>query len=348
MQRSIYRIIDANFNRTREAARVLEEYCRFHLNSASLSGRAKQLRHKLCAAINKLDTNTLIASRNAVDDVGFGLTVDSQLKRKNIDDCFAAAAKRLTEALRALEEAAKTLDPDIAQSLEQLRFCAYTLEKDVSLASRTYAKFASVSLYVLITINDSHDSGYVADMVKKCAAGGADCIQLRAKALSDSTLFAIASDFVKACTDQGVVSIINDRIDIAALTGADGVHLGQNDLTIQQARKIQLSPLILGLSTHSMDQLKTAMDQRPDYIALGPVFDTNTKPHEKTVGLEYVSAALPKLADTGIYHVAIGGIDLENIDQVIKAGAKTIAVCSAVTGSQNPSLICRKLKDKLL
>ena len=145
-------------------------------------------------------------------------------------------------------------------------------------------------------------------LTEKCIAGGADCLQLRAKDIDDDKLFAVADEFVKMCKDAKVLCIINNRADIAVASGADGVHLGQNDLPLEQARKLQMSPLIFGKSTHSPAQLAAAIDELPTYVSLGPVFATPTKPDTKPVGIDYVKQALPILSDTGICHVAIGGI----------------------------------------
>ena len=132
MERALFRIIDANFNRAREAARLMEEYCRFALNSRELTGRAKKLRHQICDAIRRLDPNMLITGRDIHADVGRGMAVEGQLSRLNLSDCFTAAAKRLTEALRVLAETTQTLEPAVAQVFEQLRFDAYSLERTPS------------------------------------------------------------------------------------------------------------------------------------------------------------------------------------------------------------------------
>ena len=108
MERAAYRIMDANFNRAREAARVIEEYCRFALNSSSLSERAKQLRHQLCRAADELDSSLLISSRDTDNDVGVGLTVTDQYSRNQLSDCLVAACRRFTEALRSLSECAQS------------------------------------------------------------------------------------------------------------------------------------------------------------------------------------------------------------------------------------------------
>ena len=344
MEHAIYRIIDANFNRSREAIRLIEDFCRFALNNRSLAERAKQLRHELCAAIDKLDAGRLICSRDTLGDVGIGTTIDKQLVRNDLKDCFKAGCKRLTEALRTLAETTQTINRPIAETLEKLRYDAYTLEKDIVLISEPAEKFKRIGLYVIISSNLPAD---VISLAHKCIAGGADCLQLRAKNLNDDTHFALAEEFVKTCKAANVLSIINDRVDIAVACSADGVHLGQNDLSAKQTRKLQVTPLIIGKSTHSLEQLRSACDEYPTYVSLGPVFPTVTKPSAKPVGLDYVRQAIEKLTDTGICNVTIGGITLNNVDEVLNAGAGAIAVCSAVTGGKDPMAACRKFKEKI-
>ena len=109
MERAIYRIIDANFNRAREAARVMEEYCRFALESAVLSWRAKELRHRLSRAVDRLDARMLAAARDSAGDVGRGMTVGDQMVRRSLADCSTAAAKRLTEANTDTRPESKTV-----------------------------------------------------------------------------------------------------------------------------------------------------------------------------------------------------------------------------------------------
>jgi len=344
MQRSIYRIIDANFNRAREAIRVIEDFCRFALSSSSLTERAKQLRHELSACMGSLDVGRLISGRDTLGDVGIGKTVENQLQRTCLNDCFTAGCKRLTEALRVLAETIQTFNPPTAGKIEKLRYAAYTLEKDIMTFSNTSEKFKTVRLYIVITNNLPAD---VISLTHHCTSGGADCIQLRAKDMDDDQLLALAVEFVKICKDAGVLSVINDRVDIAVASGADGVHLGQNDLPLNQARKLQLTPLIMGKSTHSLEQLRTACLELPTYVGLGPVFATPTKPTAEPVGLDYVTKAVEVLADTSIGHVAIGGITPENVGAALKAGANAIAVCSAVTDAADPVAACRKLKEKI-
>jgi thiamine-phosphate pyrophosphorylase len=345
MEKAVYRIIDANFNRSREAARLMEEYCRFALNCEHLSSRAKQIRHKLCSCADKLGIEKLISARDAVSDVGKDAKVQSQLRRTNLREAFIAASKRITEALRVLAETVAPIDASISDTFEKLRFDAYTLEKDVLLFSDTSARFAGVILYVLINADVNTSSEDIISLVKACSSGGADCIQLRAKNLTDKKLLKLAADLVKICRDEGVISIINDRIDIAVATDADGVHLGQDDLSVETARLLQLKPLIIGVSTHSVEQLTQAIISRPAYIALGPVFSTPTKPDIEVAGLEYVKSSIKILGSHGIPYVAIGGITIDNIKQVLSEGVSAVAVCSAVTDDSEPAKACKALRQ---
>ncbi|MHC4131507.1 MAG: thiamine phosphate synthase [Planctomycetota bacterium] len=344
MERSAYRIIDANFNRGREALRVIEEFCRFSLNSATLSERTKQLRHQLCSVISRLDEDRLISSRDTIGDVGIGVKVDEQLSRGTLEDCLTAACKRLTEALRAIAEVTETIDSFVSEAVEKLRYAVYTLEKDILVLVIPGEKFKRVKLYVIITSNLPLE---VISLTEKCVLGGVDCIQLRAKDIADRKLYMVAREFVEICRSYNVLSIINDRVDIAVTTGADGVHLGQNDLSIEQARELELWPLIIGKTTRSIEQLHEVCHGRPTYVSLGPVYSTTTKPNLRAVGLDYVTAGIKELEDSGIGHAAIGGITTDNVEEVLKAGAKTIAVCSAVTEDADPRGTCQALKEKI-
>ncbi|MHC4757699.1 MAG: thiamine phosphate synthase, partial [Planctomycetota bacterium] len=317
MERSVYRIIDANFNRGREALRVIEEYCRFSLNSAALTERAKQIRHQLCSVISKLDSDRLISSRDTVGDVGVGAKVDQQLSRSSLEDCLTAACKRLTEALRTIAEVVQNIDAFVSEAVENLRYAVYTLEKDIMLSAIPSEKFRRVKLYIIITSTLPLE---IISLTEKCVLGGADCIQLRAKGIEDRKLYMVGREFVEICRSYNVLSVINDRIDMAVTTGADGVHLGRSDLSIEQVRMLELRPMIVGRTTHSMVQLQEMCHEMPTYVSLGPVYPTVTKPDLNAVGLSYVTGGVKELRESGIGHVAIGGITEDNVKEVLKAG----------------------------
>ena len=345
MEKSAYRIIDANFNRAREALRVMEEYCRFCLDNSDLTGRAKAIRHELCGQIRKLDTGELICSRDTEGDVGVGKQVEAQLGRGSLVDSFTAAAKRLEEALRALAEVIKIIDADSARIIEDLRYRTYTLEKDVVVYSSTSLRISRVKLYVLITSSDSNE---ILSLTRACGMGGADCVQLRVKNSTDRDTLELGKEFVHCCGENDLVSIINDRVDIAVLSGADGVHLGQDDIGVDAVGDFQRKPMIVGKSTHNIAQLECAISESPGYIALGPAYQTKTKPGVKAAGMDYIYEGVRRLKQAKIPSLAIGGIDEGNIQEVLASGVDIIAVCSAVTGAEDPQGACERLKEKIL
>jgi len=344
MEKTAYRILDANFNRAREALRVVEEYCRFVLNDGMLSGRAKQLRHELSQIIAGLDVASLLCCRDSQQDVGKELRVKGQMKRTTLEDCFTAAAKRISEALRMLAEVGQTIDPVLYDRFEKLRFGAYTLEKDISTAAYGVLRFQNVRLYVLITVQPESDKAKIFDLVGACIDGGADCLQLRCKGLVDKEIVSFAESFTELCRRNSVLSIVNNRPDIATLCGADGVHLGQDDLSVESVRRLQQKPFIIGRSTHNLQQLTDTLSGTCDYVALGPVFATTTKPHEPAAGLDYVRQAVEILKNNRVGGVAVGGIDLNNLEQVLALRIRTVAVCSAICQAANPAKACSDFK----
>lgn len=348
MTEILYRIIDANYNRAREAFRVMEEYCRFGLNNPSLSGQAKRCRHQLCDALQSISQELLLSNRDTEGDVGKELKVQGQLQRKSLQDCFFAAAKRASEALRALAETTQALDPAVAARMEKLRFEVYSLEKNAFLFASSKHKFESVRLYVLINATPQKDASEVIHLVKCCVENGADCIQLRAKDMPDSDLLSLAQRFAVLCKDGGIVSIINDRVDIAILSGADGVHLGQNEISVPDARKLVKGPFVIGVSTHNREELHNAIESGCDYAAVGPAFRSPTKPLIDVAGPEYLQKAVPILDNAGIFHVAIGGIHSNTMPDLLQIGVRTVAVSSDIENSEDPGKSCKTLKNLIL
>lgn len=348
MSAVIYRIIDANFNRCREAFRVMEEFCRFVLNDQELTSKSKQCRHFLCETLSTIDSLKLLWNRDVAGDVGRELKVTGQMQRKSIEDCFIAACKRASEALRALAESTQTIDPEIAVVMEKLRFETYEIEKKAFLKAHLQTKFEPVRLYILINAFENVPRQEVLQIARECIEGGADSLQLRAKGLSDKQFLALAEPFTALCKDGDVLSIINDRVDIAMLSGADGVHLGQDEISVEQARKMARHPLIIGLSTHSLSELEKAIDSGCDYAAIGPAFSSPTKPQIPVAGLDYIKQATEILSQKGLFHVAIGGITEKNLRDVIQSGARAVAISSAVTASKDIKNTCQMLKSILV
>lgn len=166
------------------------------------------------------------------------------------------------------------------------------------------------------------------EIVRMMLAGGARLIQLRDKEASAKELLDAARACLAVTRAAGARLIINDRVDVALTSGADGVHLGQEDLSVEEAREILGEDKIIGVSTHSLDQFKAALETSANYIAVGPVYQTKTKENpDPVVGLELVREA-KAFADRPL--VAIGGITVERAAEVLSAGADSIAVISAL------------------
>ncbi|HXW77108.1 MAG TPA: thiamine phosphate synthase [Candidatus Eremiobacteraceae bacterium] len=173
---------------------------------------------------------------------------------------------------------------------------------------------------------------------------GVDMVQLRDRSLTDGRLLETARFFAEVCRDNGALFIVNDRPDIALACGADGVHLGQDDLPPDDVRALVGDDFIIGLSTHSPAQVDAAVRTRADYIAVGPVHETPTKPGRPAVGLDLVRYAA---ANVRVPFFAIGGIDASNVGSVAQAGAKAVAVLRAISQADDPAAATAKLLASL-
>lgn len=197
-------------------------------------------------------------------------------------------------------------------------------------------------LYV-ITDPDAAGKRSLVDVVKAAIDGGASVVQLRDKKALDEDLVRTAKRLLEITRPKGIPLIINDRVEVAKTSGADGVHLGQEDVSLREARAVLGSGAIIGRSTHSPEQALAAEAEGFDYIGVGPVFQTPTKPNAKPVGLELVRFAAQNLR---IPFVAIGGIDAGNVEKVLREGAKTVAVVRAVMGAADPKKAAEALLQR--
>jgi thiamine-phosphate pyrophosphorylase len=342
MNSSVLRILDANANRAREALRVIEDYARFALNHQQISRDLKQLRHDLAAAIGGVVAEAILY-RDTPGDVGTTSKAAAELSRDDVHHVVTAAGKRLGEALRTIEEYLKTLDPAAAAQIEGIRYRFYELEHRLAFTLRPAARgVAGVRLYVLITASLCRHEWL--ETAGEAIAGGADCLQLREKDLDSGDLLRRARRLVALCRGHNVLCIINDRPDIALLADADGVHVGQTDLPARDTRKLIGRDKIVGVSTHNPEQARQAVLDGADYIGVGPIFPSSTKPRDFLVGLDFARQAA---AEISIPAVAISGITAENVDEVLATGVRAIAVSSAVIGASDVRAATRKLKEKL-
>jgi thiamine-phosphate pyrophosphorylase len=188
-------------------------------------------------------------------------------------------------------------------------------------------------------------AGELVAFVPGLAAAGVDVIQLRAKEMEVADLMRVGGPLVEACADAGVSFVLNDRADVALALDAPGIHLGQNDLPVTIARRI-LGTVIVGCSTHSEAEIDAIArsDAPVDYIAVGPVFETPTKPGRPAVGLDLVRYAT---RHSPVPWFAIGGINASNLDDVLDAGARRIVVVRAITEAADPVVAAVELRRRL-
>jgi thiamine-phosphate pyrophosphorylase len=337
------RILDACANRAREGLRVLEDYCRFVLEDAFLSRSLKEWRHELTTALNELPQNLLLDARETQRDVGTAFTTSSEEERDSLRDVVQANLKRLQEALRSLEEFGKVHSPRLGQAIEQLRYRSYTLERALVLGSLARQRLQEARLCVLLTAAQCAAS--LDWTIAEAAAGGAHMVQLREKNLNDRELQERAREVRQWTQRAGVLFIVNDRADIARLVEADGVHLGQDDLPVKEARRIVGPDALIGVSTHDLEQLRQAILDGASYVGIGPTFRSGTKDFAELAGPEFVRQAM---TETTLPAFVIGGVNLETIDAAVQAGARRVAVSAAVARAEDPRAVCSALRAALL
>jgi thiamine-phosphate pyrophosphorylase len=184
------------------------------------------------------------------------------------------------------------------------------------------------------------------ELLAAALAGGVDMVQLRDKRASDAELVRAATVFRRLCDEHGALFWLNDRPDLVEACGADGVHVGQDDMPVRDAREAVGNEVLVGLSTHSPAQLDRAVAEGvADQLSVGPVWETPTKEGRPAAGLPYVRHAARVAADRPWF--AIGGIDLDNVRDVIEAGASRIVVVRAIRDADDPGAVARALRAAL-
>jgi thiamine-phosphate pyrophosphorylase len=338
------RILDAAANRAREALRVVEDHVRFALDDAFLSRELKELRHDLVAVLERFGPphEWTVAARDTRRDVGTAITTPTEQRRHSLLAVVQTNLKRLEEALRSLEEFGKIHSPDLGAGLEQLRYRSYTLEKAVLLGTSARERLADARLYVLMSGRSC--TAALDWTIQEAAAGGADIIQLREKDLDDRALLERARNVRRWTRKAGVLFILNDRPDLARLAEADGVHLGQDDLRIREARRILGPEALIGVSTHNVEQLRQAVLDGASYVGVGPTFPSGTKEFAEFAGLDYVRQAA---AETTLPAFVLGCINLETIEAAVAAGARRVAVSAAVCQAEDPQQAAAELRQAL-
>ena len=335
----VLRLLDASANRLGEGLRVVEDYVRFVTDDADLSERCKSLRHRLAPLLNHLPIEARTAVRNVREDVGTGIELPTERARGTGRDVLAANLRRAAESLRSLEEYAKTRDGQLSRDFESLRYDLYETEAAIvrTLASRD--RLAGRRLMLLVGLSDL--PGRLETIVESAIAGGVDIVQLREKAVDDRTLLAAARMLRSLTRRTETLLLVNDRPDIAVLADADGVHVGQDDLAPQDARRIIGGDRLLGVSTHSLDQAMAAREAGADLIGCGPTFPSQTKAFDTFVGPDLITAVTASMT---LPAFAIGGITPDNAAQI--AGGRA-AVSRAITHAEHPEPAAKALRAVL-
>jgi thiamine-phosphate pyrophosphorylase len=207
------------------------------------------------------------------------------------------------------------------------------------------ARLAAARLYLVC--DASPGAGELPDMLRGALAGGIDIFQLRDKHLPDDELTAVANATRALCERLGPPSpllVVNDRPHIALDVGADGIHVGQDDMPVAEVRALVGADMLIGLSTHSREQIDAVDASLVDYIGVGPIHATPTKPGRPAVGVELIHYAA---AHAPVPFFAIGGLDADNLSEALDAGAERVCVLRAIANAAEPERAARELRDTI-
>ncbi|PSO60264.1 MAG: thiamine phosphate synthase [Cyanobacteria bacterium SW_8_48_13] len=331
---AISRILDANLDRAREGLRIIEEWCRFGLNDSEMSDECKQLRQEL----SSWHDAELRAARDTPEDIGTELSHSQEEQRTSIEQLLQVNLSRVEEALRVLEEYGKLYQPKMGAASKQIRYRVYTLESSL-LSYHRHQQLRESPLYLVTSPSEE-----LFGIVEAALQGGLTLFQYRDKEADDTVVLSIAQKLRQMCHYYGALLIMNDRVDLAVATDADGVHLGQQDIPIALARQMLGQKRLIGRSTTNPDEMQRAIAEGADYIGVGPVYETPTKAGREAAGLEYVRYAAENCP---IPWFAIGGIDTNNINEVLSAGAQRVAVVRTIMQSEQPTLVTQYLLSQI-
>lgn len=348
---ALFRILDANLDRAREGMRILEEWCRFGLNNESATEQFKHLRQ----SVARWHSAEIRLARDTPGDLGTALTHPNEARRSSLAEILQVNFARTQEALRVLEEYGKLHSAEMAAECKQMRYQLYTLDSQIlgpmladSLGAEDSSRDGQTSLFQqrlqkLMAARTYLVTSPVPNFlptVEAALQGGIAIVQYREKTADDETRLDIARQMRALCHQYGALFIVNDRVDIAAAADADGVHLGQQDLPMEIARQILGPDKIVGRSTTNPAELQRALDEQADYIGVGPVHETPTKPGKAAAGNEYVRYAAQHAT---MPWFTIGGLNADNLGPTLAAGATRVAVVRALMAAEDPTAVGRSL-----
>ena len=323
----IAQIIDANLDRAREGLRVLEDWARFGLGRDDLVRNIKNLRQIL----GKSHKEVYKKSRNFNRDVSAGLSHPEQMKRDKTKLIISSNAARIQEALRVIEEFSRNHNFELSTAASKIRYEVYNIEIVLlEITSNDFLKntIRDNNLYFITIEND-----FLIEKIRGILEGGVKIIQYRSKKLNDNKMLNEAIKIRKLCNEYKALFIVNDRIDIAYASNADGVHLGEDDLDINHARKILGFSKIIGVSASNVLSIKKGLSEGCDYLGIGPLFKTSTKKGKKPLGIENIKKLTQ---DISVPWFAIGGIKYENLSILKTHNIRKIAMISELINDENP------------
>jgi thiamine-phosphate pyrophosphorylase len=338
----ILRMVDSNLNRLAEGLRILEDVARMVLDDVDLTQQLKSLRHNLIRADLSFNVE-LLNSRDSTADVGVTLEVAGEGKQKDLPLIVVANSRRSQESLRELEELAKM--PEMASRLDsdmfkKARFDLYTIEQKVTSRLLRQDKAKKISgLYVIIDTQALRGKNPL-EATRQVIAAGVKVIQFRDKTQPKKLVIPNAAEILDLCRQNDVLFIMNDYLDVALAVDADGLHIGQDDLPFEVARRLLPLDKVLGCSVFTPEQTLEAEAAGADYIAVGSIYPTSSKGDANVVGVERLRQ-VKKVARTPV--VAIGGINLNNAREVIECGADSLCVISAVLNAVDITRSAREI-----
>ena len=323
----ISQIIDANLDRAREGLRVLEDWARFGIGNEDLVIKIKNFRQILGS--NHLEIYKI--SRNHIEDQCKGLSHVEQTNRKSSSKIISANSARVQEALRVVEEFSRDHNKKLSKIASEIRYEIYSLEIELLNFNARERSKSIINENNLYFITDNKEN--LLEIIEKILLGGVKIIQHRFKNGSDKDNLEKAIAINYLCKKYNSLFIVNDRVDIALASNADGVHLGQDDIDITNARKLLGNSKIIGVSANNSTDITNAIKNGCDYIGIGPVFQSLTKKNKEPLGVEKIKS-LTK--DMNLPWFAIGGINKVNISSLKNYGIRKVAVVSGLLNSDDP------------
>ncbi len=334
----VAQLIDANLDRAREGLRVIEDWSRFGLNNKDFVIILKDCRQQL----GQQHYEFYKRARSTSTDKGAGLKHPAQSNRSHPKEIVAANFARVQEALRVLEEFTRTTHPELSKISANIRYRIYDLEIDILKATNNKLRIEILNSCRLYLITRPHPQ--LLKTVSLALKAGVTMIQFRCKEGTDSENLGLAKEIASSCKSHNSLFIVNDRIDIAIASDADGIHLGQEDIPIEIARELIGPEKIIGLSTHSVKQIESAEKESCDYLGVGPIYKTPSKKNQKSLGIDFLKKVASQIR---IPWFAIGGINKVNISEINRAGAKKIALINAIMSTKDPYTASKELLEKI-